>query len=270
MSTPISTQLPEDFNSVFGMGAPRAYFEVKKLTRWGEAIAAVVFLGAAVIVFLWGVYSAFTGMEQYGQVVFWERFTPTLIISVICGGLGLLAVWSAFVNWRKAVALYDSGLAYRDRTGLQSWRWDQVSQIYSEVTRHYTNGIYTGTTYLYSLNLLDGTKVKFDNKFEKIDALGNLLQEMSFRPLYEKAADAYNAGRVVTFGPVAISKQGGLVIGKKTYPWSEIAQVSVQKGYLQVSKKGGGWFSGANTLVSVIPNLNVALAIIDQIVGIAR
>ncbi|MEW5827659.1 MAG: DUF6585 family protein [Chloroflexota bacterium] len=269
MATPVPTRLPEDFNAVFGMGAPRAFFEVKKLTRWGEAIAALVLLGGAALALVWGVYSAFTGMQQYGQVVFWERLTPALIISVISGGLGLLAVWSAVVNWRKAVAFYENGLAYRDRTGIHSWRWDQAAQVFSAVTRHYTNGIYTGTTHLYTLNLADGARLKFDNKFDKIEALGHLLQELSFKPLYQKAADAYNAGQVVTFGPVAISKQGGLALGKKTYPWNEIAQVSVQKGYLQVSKKGGGWFSGANTLVSVIPNLNVALAIIDQIVGVA-
>jgi hypothetical protein len=71
----------------------------------------------------------------------------------------------------------------------------------------------------------------------------------------------------VTFGPVAISKSG-IVIGRKTYPWSEVQQVSIHQGYVKVSKKGGGWFSGASAAASTIPNLRVLLSIINQVVGL--
>jgi hypothetical protein len=57
-------------------------------------------------------------------------------------------------------------------------------------------------------------------------------------------------------------------LAKKTYPWIEVQQVSIQQRILKVSKKGGGWFSGARASASVIPNLNVLLNIIYQVVGL--
>jgi hypothetical protein len=37
---------------------------------------------------------------------------------------------------------------------------------------------------------------------------------------------------------------------------------------LKVSKKDGGWFSGASAAAASIPNLRVLLAIIHQVVGV--
>ena len=101
----------------------------------------------------------------------------------------------------------------------------------------------------------------------KVEELAALIEEGTFPLLYEKAAQQYNTGQTLTFGPVVISK-GGILVGKKTYPWQEVKEVSIQQGILKVSKKDGGWFSGASAMASTIPNLRVLLSIIDQVVGI--
>jgi hypothetical protein len=70
---------------------------------------------------------------------------------------------------------------------------------------------------------------------------------------------------MLIFGPVAVSK-AGIQIGKKTSPWMDVKQVSVQRGILKVAKKDGGRFSGASAAAASIPNLGVLLAIIHQTV----
>jgi len=57
-------------------------------------------------------------------------------------------------------------------------------------------------------------------------------------------------------------------VSRKTYPWDEVRQVSIRRGILRVSKKDGNWLSGASAPVSIIPNLNVLLNIINQVVGL--
>jgi hypothetical protein len=47
-----------------------------------------------------------------------------------------------------------------------------------------------------------------------------------------------------------------------------VKEVSIHQGILKVSRKDGGWFSGASAAASVIPNLRVLLAIIQQLVGL--
>jgi hypothetical protein len=85
--------------------------------------------------------------------------------------------------------------------------------------------------------------------------------------LYAQVAEQYNSGQAIAFGPVVIRKSG-ITIGKKMYPWPEVGQVSMERGFLRVSKKDGGWFSGASAAASAIPNLRVLLNIIDQVIGV--
>jgi hypothetical protein len=105
------------------------------------------------------------------------------------------------------------------------------------------------------------------DSFSKVEELAKNIDQNIFPLLYAHATDQYNAGQTIIFGPVAISK-AGIVIGKKTYPWTDVKEVSIHQGILKVSRKDGGWFSGASVAASVIPNLRVLLAIIQQLVGL--
>ncbi len=264
-------QLPEAFSSVFGLGALVAYYPVSKWNRAGSLAAGLVFFLGGGLAGLFGLYYAYTQSQQYGPAVFMNNLLPFAIGAGISILLGLFGLWAAYDNWNRAVVLYTDGLAYHDNKGLQTWRWDEVAAFFFSITRHYTNGIYTGTTYVYTLHKTDGAKLSLDNKYGKDDIpkLGSAIEQAILPIQYKRAADAYNAGQMVTFGPVAISKEG-ITISKKTYPWDEVAKISLENGMLSVAKKGGGWFSGASAPVSSIPNVAVLLTIIDQIIGINK
>ena len=181
--------------------------------------------------------------------------------------LGILAAWSVFVSWNKSVAVYGQGFVARDRKGLRTWRWEEVSRMYAAVTRHYTNGIYTGTTHVYTLVDRREARLILNDSYVHVEELGKLIDEKTLPILYEQASGRYNAGETLPFDRVALSKSG-IAVGRKTFLWSEVRQVSIRRGTLRIAKKDGGWFSGASAAVSVIPNLRVLLSMIDQIVGI--
>jgi len=146
-------------------------------------------------------------------------------------------------------------------------RWEEIGEFYLSIARQLSFNIPTRTTYLYTVNKLGGGKLVFDNRFERIQHLGSLIGRNILPIQYKLAADVYNSGQAASFGPVVVSR-AGLTVSKKTYPWTEIEQVSVQQGMFKISKKGGGWFSGASTSVASIPNLEAMLSIIDQVVGV--
>ena len=137
----------------------------------------------------------------------------------------------------------------------------------SAITRHYTNGIYTGTTHVYTLYNRQDQRVVLSDSLARVEELAKLIDQGIFPNLYEIAADKYNTGQTLSFGPVAISK-AGIAVGKKTIAWSEVKEVSIHLGFLRVSRKEGGWFSGARASAGTIPNLRVLLAIIQQVVGL--
>jgi hypothetical protein len=171
------------------------------------------------------------------------------------------------VNWIKGVGVYEQGLAVRDRKSVQLRRWQDIISMTAAVRRNYMNGIYTGTTHVYSLFDSQNKRLVLNDSYVKVEELAKIIQDSIFPILYERASKQYNSGQTLVFGPVSISN-AGLQIGKKKYAWTEIQQVSIHQGILRISKEGGSWFSGARVSSSTIPNLNVLLNLIQQVVGL--
>ncbi len=259
--------LPDEFRAVVGLGAATDVFEIKRKNRIGALVGAVIFLGGAGLMVLIGFGYAYRASQRYGPAVFMKRLSPMLVFAFVLALVGAWAAWSAYTNWNRRVVAYARGLAVRDRKGLRFWRWEQIRAVYQAVTKHYTNGIYTGTTHVYTIEVEPQGREVFDDRYQNIEKLGELLRRRTFDILYDRAAQEYNAGKTLQFGRVAIDKNG-IAIGKKSFPWDSVAQVSVQRGVLRVMKQGGGWFGGASVPVSRIPNLAVLLSIVDQVKGL--
>ncbi len=247
---------PADFSAnVIDLGTQNRYFPVRKRTRIGNLIGFFLLLGIAVLLFLTGVVSTS------------DMLVPMTIAAFVFFLLGLFCGWSAYSNWNKGTGVYERGFVFRDRNGYQVWHWEDIQSIQSRVTRHYTNGIYTGTTHEYTLLNKQNQKLKLKDVLQKVEELADLIEKNIYVRLHNAAVDAYNTGSMLTFGPVNVDKVG-LHIGKKNFPWNEIKQVSLAQGYLQVAPQGGGLFKGASVPASAIPNLRVLLSIIDQVVGV--
>jgi hypothetical protein len=260
-------EIPEAFNPVIGLGGSRGYHPVKNLIRLGNLVSCFVLFEGAVLVFLYGIYVTYQAYLKHGPAMIDDKLTGPVVIAVIMFAFGILPGWGAYASWKKGVVVYERGLAYNDRKGLQTWHWEDILSMTSSITRHYHNGIYTGTTHVYTLLNRQNQKLKLADSIARVEELAKAIESNIFPSLYAHAADQYNTGQVLVFGPVAISKQG-IAIGKKTYPWTDVKDVSIHQGNLKISKKEGGWFSGASTLASVIPNLHVLLAIVQQVVGL--
>ncbi len=163
------------------------------------------------------------------------------------------------------MVVYEYGSTFNDRKGLQVWNWEDLVSMKSAFICHYTNGIYTSTTHVYMLNNHKNGCLVLSDSFDKVEELAKLIDERIFSHLYKLAANRYNTGQAIVSGPVVISK-AGITISKETYPWSEVKEVTINCGVLKVSRKDGGWFSGASAPASTIPNLPVLLALINQVV----
>jgi hypothetical protein len=264
---PSSAELPEQFTSVYGLGAPMGFYPTGAANRWVSAILSAILIGAAGLSAIYGIYDTLVQVAKYGPVMFSQTITVPLILAAVLFLLGVLSAVNAYQNWNKAVVTYEKGLAYCDNKGLQTWGWSEVEQFYMSITKHYHNGIYTGTSYLYTLQKADGTRLTLDNKFKQIETLGQLVGQKTVPYQYDRLLQRLRTGQAVQLGPIQVSKDG-IVFGKKSYSWGEVEQIGIQKGYLSVKKKGGGWFSGASAPVSAIPNLNALFTVVDQVLKV--
>jgi hypothetical protein len=256
---------PSPFASVMGLGALKSQHPVKRSNTYTSIGCGVFCLVATPILLAMTAYFLYDTYTRFGPARIDDRafdiFWP-LGAAVIALPLGAYLLYEGWKNMPVAANLYDNGFAFHDRQGLKQVKWEQVDAVWQAVTRHYRNGVYTGTTHVYTIRAQDGTRVVLDDKLDKVEDLGNAVQDGASRALYPRYVAALNGGQRITFGPLAIDRQG-IYTANKSLMWNEIKAIKIERGNISV-KKEGGWFNWASASVPQIPNFFVFYSLIKQ------
>lgn len=109
-------------------------------------------------------------------------------------------------SWRVYVCT--EGFVFTRGGKVEAFRWDQIEAMWQAVTKHYRNGIYTGTSHKYTVRRRDGGQVVLNDRFTDVEELGNTISDKVTNYHLPLAIGAYNAGQTITFGPLSISLQG--------------------------------------------------------------
>jgi hypothetical protein len=251
-------EIPSAFSDIIGFGPVEQVYSVRRASKWGNAVATLLLLICTFVFIVIGISNMSTSDNAWPFLAF-------------AGFLFLVAVytlWLAVSNWKKCAVVYQQGFAYNDRKGLVTCLWNEIESIKSNVVKHYTNGIYSGTTHTYTIDKKDETRLVLNDSLVKVEQLFDCIREHSFESIYQRYSSVYNSGVPISFGPITISRSEGISIGRKNFAWDQVASVSIQKGAISVAKKGGGWFSNASVQSSQIPNLGVMLSIINQVIDV--
>ncbi len=258
---------PEAFSSQSRLGGSIETYPLRKGRRWASLVMVLVLLAGSASVKAYGLYLAYLGWKRYGAAVVGEALFWPLVVAAGLFLLSLIFAGSAYANWVKVILLYRDGFAYKDRRGLHLWRWRDVTALRMAAIRHDVFGIHTGTIHTYTIENRNGNRLVLNDGFSRVEELAQVIEEKTFPILFEQAAQQYNAGQTLTFGPLWVDK-AGIQISGKNYAWDEIQLVTVQRGYLRIARKDGGLFGGAKIAVAGIPNLRVLLSIIRQMASV--
>ena len=249
------------FLSVFELGIEESEHPVKLVPKLFTGIFGVLLLGTGIAAALFGVMGAIGASAQGAGSALGAAAIP-IIISLAALILGGLILRSAYTLWGSAVAVFDRGLAVAAWEDVRQIPWEEVTDVWQDIAKHYTNGIYTGTTHKYTIQLVDDTKYIWDSKYKDIETLGKAIQMKVTGMLYPKYVSALKAGSRLEFGPLAMD-YNKLYSGKKELNWDEVQSVKIQGGYLSV-KKEKGWFRWAGASVPEIPNFFILYALLKE------
>lgn len=251
-------QLPAEIQNVANMyqlGNPVAEYQ-GGFTR--RAIGAIV--GATIFTALFGFIWIFAANDDTGggSIVF---------ALFVLAGLAFMAwaIINPIVSSSWHVYVFNQGFVFSKGGQPDILRWAEIRAMWQQVTRHYTNGIYTGTTHKYTVERADGHRVVLNDRIKKVEELGNVLSQQITNTMWPHMLAAYNAGNVISFGPLSVSQQG-LSNGRELLPWTSIKEVGVQRGYVSVRKEGK-WFNWSTVAVANIPNFFVFLALTRYVLG---
>jgi hypothetical protein len=174
-----------------------------------------------------------------------------------------LLIWR---NWHKrglAAALHDGGFAYRDRSGLRAFAWSDIDSVWHAAVRRHFNGIYVGTTHVYTVQPTCGPRVVLNSRLlTDVERLGAAIERESATLLLPIYVRAFDSGVRLRFGPFSIDSEG-LHAGRRSIAWSAIRGVDVRRGYLRVLTVGR-WLAWSRFAVRSIPNFAVLTALLER------
>jgi hypothetical protein len=249
------------FVSVFELGPQQSEHPVKTVHKLGTGILGALFAGGGIAAIAFGALGAVqTAPQGMGPTL--EAACLPGLIGLVCLGIGGWSLVNAWKNWGSRAAVFDRGLAVARWEDVRQIPWEEITEVWQDITKHYTNGIYTGTTHKYSIRLADDSKYSWDDKYKDIETLGRVIQSKVTNMLYPKYAAALKAGSRLEFGPLALD-YNKLYSGKRELNWDDVKSVKIQGGYLSV-KKEKGWFRWVGASVPQIPNFFILYALLKE------
>jgi hypothetical protein len=180
---------------------------------------------------------------------------------------GLLGLYWTLSFLTLKVEVHPGGLVYTHRAQSREISWDEIRYVWQAVTEVYRNGGYVGTTYVYTIELADRTQLKFSNdRIKNVEQLGEIIIERTSEAILPHVRTQYGKGDVVNFGKLRVSTEG-LHYGKQLLGWNDVQGVKIADGYISVSKRGK-WVRWCSIAASSVPNLQVFLTFVNEIVGV--
>ena len=203
----------------------------------------------------------------YGTMIFKPPYAQFYYagLAIAIGVFGYNLYWLITLR----VGLHPDGISLNSFRGLTEMRWDNVDRFYYSSIKQYVNGIPTGTYYTYKPIDRQGTTISLGHAVENPEPFGRKLIQFTQKPLVSRAIGEYNSGVEVSFGPVKISRTGGVsiktLIVRKQMPIDQVGSYGMDRGKLYILRKGESrrWFAG--TEIRTIPNVFALMALLDAI-----
>jgi len=184
------------------------------------------------------------------------------IVPCLAGAAYFLVVYPLiYRSWRIYAGA--DGFIFLKGSKAVGCRWDQVAFVWQRIVRTYTNGIYTGTSFKFTIRRTDGVEIILDGTIHNGMQLGTQLQREATRHLTPLSLAAIEAGQTLPFGPLSASWQGLNTI-RGVLPWNTIQEVNTKRGMLWIHQRGQNrarWYGG----VDKIPNLYVFFNVVNTL-----
>jgi hypothetical protein len=250
-------QLPlemQNLASMYQLGAPLAEY---RGGFTGRAIGAII--GGVILVGIFGVAWVAEASSDPASSVIFAIFT---LLSLAFLAWAIISPLQSS-NWR--VYVFNQGFVFLKGGQPDIFRWAEIRAIWQQITAYYRYGFRTRTTHKYTIERADGHRIVLNDRIKNVAELGNGLSRQISEFMLPHMIAAYNAGNVITFGPLSVSKQG-VSNGREMLPWPSIKEIGVNRGYVSVRKEGK-WLNWSTVAVANIPNFAVFMALTRYILG---
>jgi hypothetical protein len=260
-------RLPDAFKKVQGLGTPLEVYPLKNgflIRAGGLVLASLCILGGIAAAGLSGL-DAYNRYYRHGPAVIWRGLALPLVLELVLIVLGVIVASGVAGRWRQTLALYEQGLAMRDRAGLVTCKWAETASLRIDLSRRTFAGIGLGTMHRVTLVREDGERISFDGELAQADDALEKIRARLLPILYERFEPQFESGQAFVFGPIELQKQQGIRLKQKALDWPSLQKAIIDQGKLQLaSSDSNGKIKEITIPVADIPNLDLLMAFIRQ------
>jgi len=247
------------------LGSPVAEFEASGREQALAAVVGGLALGVGLVASGVGLWFVLRGPGWQGLVK--EGLVKAVLLGPLFVGIGVSLFIKLLRNRGLRVLVFPHGLVCLRRGQAVVCRWDDVEEVWQDLTDQYTLfGLVHRPSYFYTLRLADGSRVRFDHHLQDVRRLGDTVLRQTFPQLLHRALGTLQAGEVLSYGGLTVSRHG-LGNGKHVVPWDEVQQVGVYNGRALVAR-GGKWLKWGDYPVKKVPNVPVFLELVRRLRGL--
>jgi hypothetical protein len=246
------------FKSLIGMGAALKIYKQNRIASLSEIFS-----------FLFMTVSGF-GMIYYAPIVYKRDGISIETIMFVLGApsflsIGLYFLWRVFYWWNDIVVLYQNGVAYQQRKGMTTFKWNEITSIKIEAANFRALGVIpSGKVRDYRI-ANSSTQLRMASTLDQIDDLMSEIRKNTFTPMLARLRQEFDTGRSIRFGSVTIHKDGVQWKSKK-YSWKDLAQAGIANGTIHYIPKNRNPLDGIHVMARDVINFDVLLALSNELI----
>jgi hypothetical protein len=247
------------------LGPIEQVHRVRRNIRRNRLIVSVALLAAASLAWVAAAGRGYLALTRYGPLLVGRWTTAPVVAAFV---LTLLGAWFGFHAWRAAryrVRLHEGGVAVlRGRRG-QGLSWDRIRALWSRAVRTGLPGLPGRLHLRLDLESTDGRRLRLDDSLEDFAALAQSVKSHVYPALLEGFTRDFNAGQVLAFGPLQVSRSGLTDGRRKSHSWDTIKGIEVAGGRLIIRTDREGKPVEASYPADRIPNVELCAQLLQEI-----
>jgi len=179
---------------------------------------------------------------------------------------GVYWTWRISMWWNKTIALYDKGMVVLKSSRLESYRWDEIAWI--RILNLVTTVNFVSSRYRRcEISPFSGEPFTVTNGVAAGPEFFDAVVQYTFPHFWRTAAEAYNSGGWVDFGPIRVNKSLGLEIAGKRFDWDNLGPITIRNGTIYIAPQKGKFLGTQSVSADRVHNLSVCLKFIQELIN---
>jgi hypothetical protein len=186
--------------------------------------------------------------------------------SIIAGFVAAGGYWTWRISmwWRKTIAVYTEGIVIVRSGKTRVYKWEELAWI--KMLNLVTTVNFVPSRYRRcQISPLSGNPFTVSSGVAAGKEFYDEVVRYTFPHFWRMAAEAYNTGGWVDFGPIRASKSLGLEISGKRFDWKELGPIKIRGGVIYVSPQKGRLLGARSVSAHRVQNLSVCLRFIQEL-----